>query len=371
MVAGDLVEGAEGLVHEQEGGVEGERAGDRHPLLHAAGELPGIFPLEAGEAHDLEPGPGALAALGGRQAHDLERQHHVPLDGAPGIEGRRLEHVAVGAREAGRLGRRAVDPQLARGRALEVGDGAQQGGLAAAGGADQGHELAGCDGEVHVHERLHRAVAGDEGEAQAASLDRRRSRVGRGRRAGLSSHVHSVRTGLGSQRIGVSLREGPDALGERGIAGTAEDTRPVSVLMLPRPPFELLRREGPRAHGRFAPHPEVDHHSPGIAQPVPARERPPHHEVAGEGHVEAGEAGVHGDELAVDGRLRVAGLTGLDLGADAVVDGHPACAISSTARSSTLAPASRWAGSAHSASLWLRPSLQGMKIIEVGTWRAV
>ena len=61
MIAGDLVEGAEGLVHEQEGGVEGERAGNRHPLLHAAGELPGIFPLEAGEAHDLEPGLGALS----------------------------------------------------------------------------------------------------------------------------------------------------------------------------------------------------------------------------------------------------------------------------------------------------------------------
>ncbi|CFW31263.1 Uncharacterised protein [Bordetella pertussis] len=36
------------------------------------------------------------------------------------------------------------------------------------------------------------------------------------------------------------------------------------------------------------------------------------------------------------------------------------------APSRTLAPASRWAGSASSTSLWLMPSLQGTKIIAVG-----
>ncbi len=43
VVANDLVERAEGLVHQQKIGVEGERAGDRGALLHAARKLPGIF----------------------------------------------------------------------------------------------------------------------------------------------------------------------------------------------------------------------------------------------------------------------------------------------------------------------------------------
>ena len=41
LVADDLVERAEGLVHQQQVGVEGQRAGDRGALLHAARELPG------------------------------------------------------------------------------------------------------------------------------------------------------------------------------------------------------------------------------------------------------------------------------------------------------------------------------------------
>ena len=40
--AGDLVERGEGLVHEQHRRVEGERPDERHPLLHAAGQLVGV-----------------------------------------------------------------------------------------------------------------------------------------------------------------------------------------------------------------------------------------------------------------------------------------------------------------------------------------
>ena len=54
VVAHDLVERAERLVHQQQIGVEGERAGDRGALLHAARELPGIFLLEAGEVDELQ-----------------------------------------------------------------------------------------------------------------------------------------------------------------------------------------------------------------------------------------------------------------------------------------------------------------------------
>jgi hypothetical protein len=51
LVANDLVERAERLVHQQKLRVECEGAGDRGALLHAAGELPGVFSLEAPEPH--------------------------------------------------------------------------------------------------------------------------------------------------------------------------------------------------------------------------------------------------------------------------------------------------------------------------------
>ena len=64
MIADDLVERAERLVHQQQLRIEGERARDRHALLHAAGQLPGKFPLEAGELDQREIALGApIAAL--------------------------------------------------------------------------------------------------------------------------------------------------------------------------------------------------------------------------------------------------------------------------------------------------------------------
>ena len=63
MVAGDLVEGAEGLVHQQELRLEAEGARDGDPLLHAAGELPGELPLEARQPHHLEISGGPRLAL--------------------------------------------------------------------------------------------------------------------------------------------------------------------------------------------------------------------------------------------------------------------------------------------------------------------
>ena len=62
VVAHDLVERAERLVHQEQVGVEGERTGDRGALLHAAGELPGIFLLEAGEVDEVDRALDARSA---------------------------------------------------------------------------------------------------------------------------------------------------------------------------------------------------------------------------------------------------------------------------------------------------------------------
>ena len=64
VVADDLVERAEGLVHQQQIGIEGQRAGDRGALLHAARELPGKFVLEALEIDEIEQCADPLVLLG-------------------------------------------------------------------------------------------------------------------------------------------------------------------------------------------------------------------------------------------------------------------------------------------------------------------
>src|SRR5271155_1240181 len=54
MIAHDFVERAERLVHQEQRRLEGQRARDRSTLLHAAGQLPRIFALEAGEVDETE-----------------------------------------------------------------------------------------------------------------------------------------------------------------------------------------------------------------------------------------------------------------------------------------------------------------------------
>jgi len=67
----------------------GQRPRQRHPLLLAAGELPGAVVVELGEPHALEPGEGVGAAAGA-----LERQRHVLERGHVGHQGVALGQVA-------------------------------------------------------------------------------------------------------------------------------------------------------------------------------------------------------------------------------------------------------------------------------------
>ena len=60
-LAGHLVEGAERFVHQQQAGALGQGPGDRHALLHAAGELVGIVPGEVGQPDELDQLGDALA----------------------------------------------------------------------------------------------------------------------------------------------------------------------------------------------------------------------------------------------------------------------------------------------------------------------
>jgi hypothetical protein len=83
--AGGLrVEGAGGLVGEQDLGIAGEGAGDADALLLAAGELAGVGLGLVGEADQVEEFQGPAGALGAGDAEDLQGEVDVVLDRAGG-----------------------------------------------------------------------------------------------------------------------------------------------------------------------------------------------------------------------------------------------------------------------------------------------
>src|SRR6185437_4765086 len=192
-VADDLVECAERLVHEEEVGVERQRARDRDALLHAARELPREFAFEPVELDQLDDPRRALELFLFRQAHDLQGQRDVAQHAAPRIERRSLEDIAISAGEARLLGRDAVDLNGAAGRAFEIGDDAQQRGLAAARRPDQRHEIPFVDGEVDVAERRDRRVGGLEHEIETG--DFHRGLAGGGRDFGAAAVAQSFYLG--------------------------------------------------------------------------------------------------------------------------------------------------------------------------------
>ena len=137
------------LVEEQYARLHDQRAGQRNALLLAAGELVGEAVLHALQAHELEHVEHLGANLRFGHVAQLQAVGHVVEDVHVGEQRVALEHHCRVALVGGQLvdGLVAqVDFALVRG--LKAGDHAQRGGLAAAGGAQQGHELARLDVQV-------------------------------------------------------------------------------------------------------------------------------------------------------------------------------------------------------------------------------
>ena len=113
-LARHLVQRAERLVHQQQRRPARERAGDRHALLHAAGELARVVPGEVGEADELEQLERLRAALAPCPARAGQRQLDVALHRAPLEQPGLLEGDAVVLVQARLAGRLAVDEHRAR-----------------------------------------------------------------------------------------------------------------------------------------------------------------------------------------------------------------------------------------------------------------
>ena len=140
------VEVGERLIQQQQRRLCHQRAGERHALLLAAGELAGDAVGVLNQVHGGEHALHLLAdgrlvlLLDGQRVGDVVKDRHVRPDGI-GLEDHadvalfRLEKDLAAGDDA------VVEEHAAGGRLFEAGDDAQHRGLAAAGGAQQGDEF--------------------------------------------------------------------------------------------------------------------------------------------------------------------------------------------------------------------------------------
>jgi hypothetical protein len=150
VLAGHLVEGAEGLVEQEDLGLDDQGPGDGDPLAHAAGQLRRAGVLEALEPDQLDQRVDRL--LGHLGAAHLQRELDVGPHRPPREQGRVLEGDAEVAAAPGDRRGLAVDQGAAGGRLLQVGQDAQDRRLAAARRAQQGDEGAVGGGQADVVE---------------------------------------------------------------------------------------------------------------------------------------------------------------------------------------------------------------------------
>ncbi|ESY78827.1 hypothetical protein X740_18865 [Mesorhizobium sp. LNHC221B00] len=161
------------LIEDQHRGVVGQRHGDRHALLHAAGQLVWVTLHDArriGDAHPVEHGDGAIGGCLAGDAAKLEDLGQLAADADRGVQ--RLAGVLIDHRDAfgasapqgfavelhhvltvernRAAGDRTIPWQIAH-------DGERHGGFAAAGFADQPVGLALADVEAEIAQ--HRAAA--------------------------------------------------------------------------------------------------------------------------------------------------------------------------------------------------------------------
>ncbi len=152
------VEVGERLVHQEGLRLAHDRAPHRHALALAAGEV-GRLALELlDEVEHLRRSAHLAGDLVLRPLRQLQREAHVLGDRHVRVERVGLEDhrdVALLRRAVGDDG--AVDQHVAVGDLLQAREHPQRGRLAAAGGADEDHELAVADRQVEVADGL-RAV---------------------------------------------------------------------------------------------------------------------------------------------------------------------------------------------------------------------
>src|SRR5262249_58800206 len=147
-----------------------------------------IARADGGEANAGKPGPRALARKRARDAGGLEPDRHVLQRRLPREQRLRLEEITGLPVEAGEWRPEDLDPTS--GRRDEPGGDVEKSGLAAAGRADDGDELAVGDGKGGA---IDRGVAAAIGKAKT---DRHLREADGGRHGGEAGSAHSAAQGL-------------------------------------------------------------------------------------------------------------------------------------------------------------------------------
>src|SRR4051794_13782236 len=154
--AGQGVEGAEGLVEQDQRRIGGEGAGEGDPLALASGELGGIAAaLSRGEPDQLQHLARPLLATVAVPAEETGDQLDVALDAPVGDQAAVLRHVADAATEGDGIEVRrglSLDPHGAGGGLDHPVEGAEKSGLPRAALAHQGHRLPGIHRQGHSGE---------------------------------------------------------------------------------------------------------------------------------------------------------------------------------------------------------------------------
>ena len=145
------VERGERLVHQQDVGIDRERTRERHALALAAGQFMRIAAGIAGQLDQRERGFRLFPPLGRAEAPVLEAEADIAHDLAPGQQPR---DPGTPSPPAAARRRDASDGHASGGGRQQPRDHAQQGGLADAGRADDGHEPPGRNVEAEVAQHL-------------------------------------------------------------------------------------------------------------------------------------------------------------------------------------------------------------------------
>ena len=139
------------LVKEQHARLHHQRAGQRHALLLAAGELVGHAALHAAHLHQVQNGPDPLLDFRLGHLAQLEAVRHVVKHIIMREQRVALKHHGGVALVGGQLvDGLAAQVNFALVRALKAGHHAKRRGFSAAGGAQERHEAARRDIQRHV-----------------------------------------------------------------------------------------------------------------------------------------------------------------------------------------------------------------------------
>nr|GEU28124.1 hypothetical protein [Tanacetum cinerariifolium] len=162
--ARQCIECAERFVHQQHLRFHGQRAGDAHPLLHAARDFVRALRFRRRQPHQCQSGHGALAQLRFRfrlAEHAFDAEMDVFVAGEPRQQRMVLEHHRALRRRSGDFAAGAQQHAVAGEQ--QPGDEVQQRRLAAARVADQGDEfsLAHGEGAGQRHQRLFQQQANE------------------------------------------------------------------------------------------------------------------------------------------------------------------------------------------------------------------